>query len=326
MSARRRTAAALLSLSLLGIVPTPSTAGWRGTRDYAMTLREQGRGADAYAAIAGASVADSAEQCDREFTAGFVALRVMMRPDLATAHFQNMAILTARLRAHEQPAARSTAGYWLGRSLQAQGRGAEARRLYETAALYRNTFYGLIAASQIGLSDTPTAVATVAQSYPDAALRWHDPRLSKELVLAVIKTESNFRPTAVSGAGAKGAMQVMDGTARRIGRAHGVQIDTHMMATNFDYNVVVGSKVFGDLLAKFDGNVMLAAAGYNAGDLRPIEWMRRFGDPRTGQIDVVDWIELIPFRETRDYVKKVVSTYVTYMAINKRQAVAQPTP
>jgi soluble lytic murein transglycosylase-like protein len=321
MHRRRLLASALLSLALLG--SAPAQAGWLATRDMAMTLRERGRGAEAYAMVAGSGAASAAEQLDREFTAGFLALRVLMRADLATTHFQNMAILTARIRASDQPTARSTAGYWLGRSLQAQGRGAEARKLYETAALYRNTYYGLIAASQIGLSDTPTAVATVSQAYPDAALRWHDPRVSKELVLAVIKTESNFKATAQSGAGAKGAMQVMDGTARLVGRKSGVEIDTRMMATNFDYNVVVGSKIFGDLLEKFDGNVMLAAAGYNAGEGRPAEWLRRFGDPRAGRIDVVDWIELIPFRETRDYVKKVVSTYVTYMAMG-RQAVAAP--
>lgn len=321
----KRRAAALLALALLAGAPSAQArSGWLATRDAAMSMRERGRGADAYATVAAAAATTPADLLDREFTAGFLALRVLMRPDLATQHFQNMAIVTARLRPAEQPAARSTAGYWLGRSLQAQGRGPEARKLYETAALYRNTFYGLIAASQIGLSDTPTAVAPVRQAYPDAALRWHDPRLRKELVLAVIKTESNFRATAQSGVGAKGAMQVMDGTARRVGRANGVEIDTRMMATNFDYNVVVGSKVFGDLLTRFDGNVMLAAAGYNAGEGRPDEWLRRFGDPRAGQIDVVDWIELIPFRETRDYVKKVVSTYVTYMAISGQQAGALP--
>ena len=301
-------AASLLACSV-------AQAGWLRVRDQAMTLRERGYGEQAYALASTAAATSPQDLSDREFTSGFLALRVLMRPDLATNHFQNMALVSQRLRAGDQPAARSTAGYWLGRSLQASGRGAEARKLYETAAMYRNTFYGLLAASQIGMSDTPTAIAAVAKDYPNPQLFWHDPRVKKELVLAVIKNESGFNARAKSGAGAKGAMQVMDGTAKRVGRANGIEINTHLMATNFDYNVVVGSKIFADLLVKFDGNVMLAAAGYNAGDGRPIEWMRRFGDPRAGTIDVVDWIELIPFRETREYVKKVVSTYVTYMQI-----------
>ena len=307
-----------LGIAVLPALTQPAAAAdWKRVRDYAMSLREKGQGQQAYAVAAAGDVRDAGQLADREFTAGFLALRVLMRPDIATAHFQNMALATTRMRASDQPAARSTAGYWLARSLQAQGRGPEARKLYETAALYRNTFYGLLAASQAGLSDTPTAVATVAQNYPKPDLFWHDPRVQKELVLAIIKNESGFNRTAVSGAGAKGAMQVMDGTARSVGRSVGIAIDPHLMATNFDYNVVVGSKIFADLLTQFNGNVMLAAAGYNAGPLRPTEWLQRFGDPRTGQVDVVDWIELIPFRETRDYVKKVVATYVTYMAINK---------
>ncbi len=269
--------------------------------------------------VAAASVDDAAQLADREFTAGFFALRVLMRPDLATAHFQNMALATARMRSdQQQTAARSTAGYWLARSLQAQGRGAEARKLYETAAVYRSTFYGLLSASQVGLADTPTAVAPLTQNYPNPSLFWHDPRVSKELILAIIKTESGFNPKAKSGAGAKGAMQVMDGTARKVGQSAGIAVDTRLMATNFDYNVVIGSRHYADLLQQFGGNVMLAAAAYNAGAGRPNEWLQRFGDPRTGQIDVVDWIELIPFRETRDYVKKVVAAYVTYMAMGRQ--------
>lgn len=312
----RRLAATLLACLVL---TGPACASqWSRTRDYAMTMRERGQGQQGYAMIAAASVDDAAQLTDREFTAGFFALRVLMRPDLATAHFQNMALATTKLRGDQQPAARSTAGYWLARSLQAQGRGPEARKLYETAALYRNTFYGLLSASQVGLADTPTAVASVSQNYPNPSLFWHDPRVSKELILAIIKTESGFNAKAKSGAGAKGAMQVMDGTARKVGQSAGIAVDTRLMQTSFDYNVVIGSRHYADLLTQFGGNVMLAAAAYNAGAGRPNEWLQRFGDPRTGQIDVVDWIELIPFRETRDYVKKVVAAYVTYMAMGRQ--------
>lgn len=307
-------------LALLVAASAAQASGWNKTRDYAMQLRERGASEQAYAMVAQATVQSNAQQTDREFLAGFLALRALGRADVANGHFQKMALSTAYLKGKEQNEARSTAGYWLARTLQIQGKAQESRALYEASALYRDTFYGLLAASQIGLANTPTAVAGLAGNYPKPELFWHDPRMKKELVLAIIKNESSFRPTVRSHAGAMGAMQLMPGTVNRIARQAGVALDHRMVASNFDYNVVIGSKHFGDLLAEYNGNIMLSAAAYNAGGGRANEWMRRFGDPRGGQIDVVDWIELIPFRETRLYVKKVVATYVTYMALGTQQA------
>lgn len=310
----------LAGLALAAVATTAQASGWNTTRDYAMQLRERGQAEQAYSMVAQASVQSNAQQTDREFLAGFLALRALGRPEVANGHFQKMALSTAYLKGKEQNEARSTAGYWLARTLQIQGKAKESRALYEAAALYRDTFYGLLAASQIGLANTPTAVAGVASNYPNPELFWHDPRMRKELVLAIIKNESSFRPAARSHAGAMGAMQLMPGTVNRIAKQAGIALDHRMVASNFDYNVVVGSKHFADLLADYNGNVMLSAAAYNAGGGRANEWMRRFGDPRSGQVDVVDWIELVPFRETRGYIKKVVATYVTYMNLNVQNA------
>lgn len=190
----------------------PALAGnWNKVRDQAMQLRERGYAQQAYGMVAQAQVQTNDQQTDREFLAGFLALRALARPDLATSHFQKMALSTAYLmKGKEQADGRAMAGYWLARSLQAQGMGAEAKSLYEASALYRDTFYGLLSASQIGLANTPTAVAPATGDYPNPKLFWHDPRMRKELVLAIIKNESSFKATARSSAGAMGVMQIID--------------------------------------------------------------------------------------------------------------------
>lgn len=313
---------ALALVSLIGVAEAASPT-WLRVRDAAMTWRERGNPQQAYALVAQHRVATSSEEVDRNFVAGFLALRALGRSDLAIAHFKAMAIATSGLSGRDDPAAmRAMAGYWLGRTLQVMGKGEEARSLYTTAAMYRNTFYGLLSASQAGLSDTTTAIAAVAPNYPRPELFWHDPRMNKDLVLAIMKTESNFRTRVVSSAGAMGDMQLMPGTVKAISRKTGVPLDPRMVAGNRNYNVAVGSHYFAELLTQYSGNVTLAAAGYNAGPGAANDWLRRFGDPRGNAIDIVDWIELIPFRETRGYVKKIVSAYVSYLAISSA-AIAQ---
>ena len=200
--------------------------------------------------------------------------------------------------------------------LDALGRAQDARSMYVAAAAYRDTFYGQMAASQAALDDTTSVLSGYASSYPDMEIFWYDSRIRKELVLSIIRAESSFKQNAVSPAGAKGLMQIMDGTALRVGKASGVNIDLSLVAANQHYNVAVGSKLVADLLQRYGGNVLLMAAAYNAGEGKADEWVRRFGDPRGGRIDPVDWIELIPYGETREYVKKIVSGYVTYIAIS----------
>ncbi len=321
--ASRWVLACIAVLLLAAVDVSPALANWLKIRDTAMTLRERGRSQEAYALVAQARAASVAHEVDRSFISGFLALRVLGRQDLALAHFKNMAVMTARLRPSEDPSGhRAMAGYWLGRTLQVMGKADEAKTLYTTAAMYRNTFYGLLAASQAGLSDTRAAIAPAAPAYPRPQLFWHDPRMNTDLVLAIMKTESNFRTTAVSSAGALGDMQLMPGTVKAISRKTGVPLDPRMVASNRNYNVAVGSHHFADLLSRYAGNVTLAAAAYNAGSGASDDWISRFGDPRTNAVDIVDWIELIPFRETRGYVKKVVANYVAYLSTGNSSVTA----
>lgn len=292
----------------------PSEAGWRADRSRVMTLKEQGRFQEAYAA-AKSSDARGAELFDREFVAGWIALRSLRRPALALGHFKNMAAATADLRKTEASAGKAKAGYWLGRALKDLGRDAEARVMFSAAMAYSTTFYGQLSSSEMNVPVTRERVQHAAASYPVKDIYWHDSRAREELVLAVIREESRFRQEANSSKNARGMMQVLDGTARSVGKAAGIDIDVRLMRTNADYNIAVGSRYLADLLERYGGNPMLAVAAYNAGPGRVDEWLDRFGDPRGSKMDPVDWAESIPFGETRAYVQKVMASYVTYLAL-----------
>ncbi len=159
-----------------------------------------------------------------------------------------------------------------------------------------------------------SGISLVDCGWPQVKVGWTDPRGPRELVWAVAREESKFDQIQQSGKGAQGFMQVMPGTAQHVGRRAGVAIDPVQMRINRDYNIAVGSNYLAGLLAQFAGNPVLAVAAYNAGPQRVNDWIAARGDPRTGTIDVIDWIEEIPFTETRNYVKKVVANYVVYLA------------
>lgn len=304
----------LTALFLFITTSTSSAQSWNSSRETAMRLKEAGNAQQAYSVAARAS-ASGADVFDKEFVAGWIALGDLRRADLAVNHFSKMAVASnSIIGAEKKAAAKSKAGYWLGRALKQAGRWDEAKRLFKAAVAYPNTFYGQLSASEIGYKIGYDQVKHLASSFPIKQLYWYDTRIRKEFVHAIIREESRFKQNAVSNKAAKGMMQVMDGTAIGVGKNAGVRIDTNMMRNNADYNIVVGSRYLADQMATFN-NAMLAAAAYNAGPARPEEWMKRFGDPRGGKVDPVDWAESIPFRETRDYVQKVIGSYVTYLAL-----------
>jgi Soluble lytic murein transglycosylase and related regulatory proteins (some contain LysM/invasin domains) len=236
---------------------------------------------------------------------------------VALSHFKAMAGATSHLRKAEAAAGKAKAGYWLGRTLKELGRDADARAMFSAAMAYSTTFYGQLSASEMKVPVTRDRVKHVAEHYPVKDIYWHDNRIPKEFVLAVIREESRFKQHANSNKNARGMMQVLDGTAKGVGKAAGVNIDIGLMRTNADYNIAVGSRYLADQVERYTGNPMLAAAAYNAGPLRADEWIARFGDPRGSRVDPVDWVESIPFGETRNYVQKVMSSYVTYLALKK---------
>ncbi|NOC92251.1 MULTISPECIES: lytic transglycosylase domain-containing protein [unclassified Ruegeria] len=140
--------------------------------------------------------------------------------------------------------------------------------------------------------------------------------MAKEMTLAIARRESEFDPVVVSGAGARGLMQVMPATAKLVAGELGILSghQTGRLTTDWQYNAKLGANYLSGLAADFNGNVVMMAAGYNAGPRRPISWMERYGDPRTGEVDIVDWIETIPFSETRNYVMRVTESLPVYRA------------
>ncbi|KUJ76538.1 tail length tape measure protein [Ruegeria marisrubri] len=150
--------------------------------------------------------------------------------------------------------------------------------------------------------------------------------MAKEMVLAIARRESEFDPIVISGAGARGLMQVMPATAKTVARDLGVlgKHKTNRLTSDWKYNAQLGANYLAKLAADLDGNVVMMAAGYNAGPGRPISWMDRFGDPRAGEVDMIDWIEHIPFNETRNYVMRVAESLPVYRARLGRPALPIP--
>lgn len=135
-----------------------------------------------------------------------------------------------------------------------------------------------------------------------------------EMALAIARRESEFDPGVASGAGALGLMQVMPATAKEVAEGLGLGFEQSRILNDWRYNAELGAAYLATLSERYDGNVVMISAAYNAGPSRPDRWMRERGDPRQGEMDVVDWIEHIPFNETRNYVMRVAESLPVYRA------------
>lgn len=314
---RRILAAFVLAAAAISMALPAQAASWSSVRDRIMTMKERGQAVDAYKLAAAFAGGSSDDLFDREWVSGWIAMQSLKRPDIALTNFTKAVSFIPSMKKERQGVAKAKAGYWLGRSLKALGKTAESQAMFTASMAFGTTFYGQLSASEMKSKLSRSQLETIAASYPKKDLYWHDSRARKELVLAVIREESRFKQEARSPVGARGMMQVMDGTALSVGKGAGVNVDIGMMKSNADYNIAVGSRYLGDMLARYNGNAMLAAAAYNAGPQRVDEWLGRFGDPRGGVSDPVDWAESIPFKETREYVQKVMSSYILYLSLNQ---------
>jgi soluble lytic murein transglycosylase len=136
--------------------------------------------------------------------------------------------------------------------------------------------------------------------------------IERALALAVTRQESSFNAAAVSPSGALGLMQLMPGTARDVAGRLGVPFIQDKLTRDPGYNVQLGSQYLAEMLQRFGGSYELALAAYNAGPGRVARWLESVGDPRAGKIDMVDWIEMIPYRETRNYVQRIMEGVAVY--------------
>lgn len=196
-------------------------------------------------------------------------------------------------------------------------------------------FFGRL--SKISLSDTDyalTAELAQQQRRPDLAVRtakaavadgfllldhlYPFPALpegtspEQALVLAVVRQESAFYTNALSGAGAHGLMQILPATARSVARSMNLRFNRKKLRADPEYNMRLGRAYLSDLTDRYGGSYILALAAYNAGPSRANSWIRTFGDPRAPDVDPIDWIESIPFEETRNYIQRILEGLIIY--------------
>nr|WP_076530644.1 lytic transglycosylase domain-containing protein [Roseovarius nanhaiticus] len=170
----------------------------------------------------------------------------------------------------------------------------------------------------LGKAAASRGIVLPAAYYALHPMRNMDLPVPMEMALAIARRESEFDHRVASGAGALGLMQVLPGTASDVARDIGLPYDRSRVLNDWRYNARLGSSYLAQMSQRFGGNVVMISAAYNAGPARPPRWMSERGDPRDGTgmngLDVIDWIEFIPFDETRNYVQRVAESLPIYRA------------
>ena len=370
-------------------------ANWAGEREIvARRLLSVGNADLAYKVIQQNTLSDSAAYSDAEFLSGYIALRFLKDPKLAFEHFSRV------LARSTTPWGKSRAAYWSGRAAAAEGKPDLAAKWYAAGAENMATFYGQLAAHQLGNDAPPhplpeprptaaqlaefnakplvqaaslfaaasdrdhlkiflmqvadqskqpvefamvaayaerlgrvdVAIAVAKRSidagmplmihgYPVTALPAGGD-VEPALLLAITRTESAFDQDAMSGVGARGLMQLMPGTAALISKQLQLPYSVDRLTSDGLYNLTLGRAYVEKMLDDFGGSYPLAIAAYNAGPGRIREWLQEYGDPRGKQVDMVDWIEAIPFTETRLYVQRVLESVQIYRGQNTNNTAA----
>ncbi|WGR74646.1 MULTISPECIES: lytic transglycosylase domain-containing protein [unclassified Bradyrhizobium] len=140
------------------------------------------------------------------------------------------------------------------------------------------------------------------------------PEVERSIVYAIARQESAFNPSVVSPAQAYGLMQVTPDAARYVCKRHGATYDLSRLKNDSAYNATLGAAELGGLLEDYRGSYIMTFAAYNAGRGSVKKWIDRYGDPRDPKVDAVDWVELIPFSETRNYVQRIMENLQVYRA------------
>jgi len=168
-------------------------------------------------------------------------------------------------------------------------------------------------AIRVAKDSAPNGYILLEDGYPILAPpRAGAASIERPLVLAVVRQESLFQTSVVSSAGAVGLMQLMPATAKATAASLNIGYSPDKLASDGDYNMRLGQAYLADLVRDFGGSYVLAIAAYNAGPGRARQWVRENGHPRDRAVDAVDWIEMIPFTETRNYVQRVLENLQVY--------------
>jgi soluble lytic murein transglycosylase len=357
---------------------------WRERQIVARRLIADGKPDLAYKIVARHGRLAGNAYAEAEFLLGFIALHFMKEPALAFDHFSHM------LPRADTSFMKARAGYWGGRAAEAEGKAALAEKWFAIGAEHMATFYGQLAAHQLGRDAPPhpgpepvpdaaerarfdgnelvrAARLFFAAGYPEfakafllhlakradsavdfgmlAGLAEQEGRLDlgiavaqlavragmplmmhgypdivlpdgggteHALLLAIMRQESEFELQATSPVGARGLMQLMPATAKLVARQINLPFSPARLVADGTYNISLGRAYLQSLIDDFGGSYALAIAAYNAGPGRVQQWLREYGDPRGGQIGMVDWIEMIPLDETRNYVQRVLENLQIY--------------
>jgi len=209
-------------------------------------------------------------------------------------------------------------------------------RLEDTAADPAEQVLTARLANSIGRPDNAVWVARragidgvtmLAEGYPTPYPVPEGAPVEPAFVYAISRQESNFDPGAVSPANARGLMQLLPSTATLVARQMGIPHQASWLTGQPEHNLRLGAQYLNDQIARF-GNLAMAAAAYNAGPRRVDDWIVSYGDPRmpvdAGGADMIDWIEQIPFSETRNYVQRVVENAVIYRALRGEGGLDHP--
>ena len=180
------------------------------------------------------------------------------------------------------------------------------------------------ALTEMGFRDVAVRIAKIAgydgptfpaYAYPVISIpAYKGPFLAPEpaLVDAIIRQETEFDPESVSSANARGIMQLTLASARRNAKLSGLPYRPNMLTTDISYNMQLGMTEISGYLSNWNNSLVVSAAAYNAGETNVRRWIAAFGDPRSPTVDPVDWIEDIPFSETRNYVMRVIENLQVY--------------
>ena len=169
----------------------------------------------------------------------------------------------------------------------------------------------------VGKTALARGLAIDPYAFPDIGVPPYSPvgsKLDRCIVYSIVRTESAFDQRDMSPAKAVGLMQVTPEAGRDTAKRFGVSYDWNRLVSDPVYNTQMGAAEVAALLKEYRGSYIMTFAGYNAGRGRVMQWVAQHGDPRDPQVDAVDWVERIPFSETRNYVQRVMENLQVYRA------------
>jgi soluble lytic murein transglycosylase len=170
---------------------------------------------------------------------------------------------------------------------------------------------------ELGKTALARGLAADHYAFPTVGIPQHSPigpELERSVIYSVARTESAFDQRDKSSANAVGLMQVTPEAGRDTAKRFGVTYDWDRMVSDPVYNTQMGAAELSALLKEYNGSHIMTFAGYNAGRGRVRDWVKAYGDPRDPKVDAIDWVERIPFSETRNYVQRVMENLVVYRA------------